>query len=79
LEKFDVRVYPTYHADDRELLGEFEKHVPFALIGSDDMINVDGKMVRGRKYKWGSVQVENPDHCDFVHLRDMLIWYFCLI
>ncbi|KAI8915569.1 septin-10 [Gorgonomyces haynaldii] len=73
LAKYDIRVYPTFHADDREFIAEAEQHVPFALIGSDQMINVNGKMVRGRSYRWGTVQVENPQHCDFVFLRDMLI------
>jgi septin family protein len=30
-------------------------------------------MVRGRQYKWGTVEVENPLHCDFVYLRELLI------
>jgi septin family protein len=55
LAKFNIQFYPTYHAEDREFIESAEKHVPFALIGSDELVSVDGKMLRGRKYKWGSV------------------------
>ena len=37
------------------------------------MVEVAGKKVRGRQYPWGVVEVENPEHCDFVKLRSMLI------
>lgn len=70
--------------------------MPFAVIGSDDFVEVGGKKVRGRAYRWGSVEgespedaiaqsyinpklggyhltVENDKHCDFVHLRELLI------
>ncbi|KAI9350203.1 septin B [Obelidium mucronatum] len=72
-QRYDIRVYPTHHSDERETVAEIEKHMPFAVIGSDDFIEVDGKKVRGRSYRWGSVEVENPKHCDFVYLRDMII------
>ena len=32
-----------------------------------------GKKIRGRQYPWGVVEVENPNHCDFIKLRTMLI------
>ncbi|KAJ3294934.1 Septin [Rhizoclosmatium globosum] len=71
--KYDIRVYPTHHSDDRETVTEIEKHMPFAVIGSDEFIEVNGKKVRARAYRWGTVQVENPQHNDFVFLRDMII------
>jgi hypothetical protein len=36
------------------------------------MVEVGGKKVRGRQYPWGVVEVENPEHCDFVKLRSAL-------
>ncbi|KAJ3276867.1 hypothetical protein HDV01_002922 [Terramyces sp. JEL0728] len=72
-EQYDIRAYPTFHAEDREFISELEQHIPFTVIGSDKLINVSGKMVRGRSYRWGNVEVENPLHCDFVHLRELLI------
>lgn len=47
--------------------------VPFAVVGSNMVIDIDGKKCRGRKYPWGLVDIENLDHCDFVPLRNMLI------
>jgi septin 3/9/12 len=29
-------------------------------------------MVRARANKWGVINIENEDHCEFVHLRDFL-------
>ncbi|KAI8854762.1 Septin-type guanine nucleotide-binding (G) domain-containing protein [Chytridium lagenaria] len=72
-EKHDIRVYPTFHAEDRENISEYERFMPFAIIGSDDFIEVGGKKVRGRTYRWGSVEVENEKHCDFVQLRELVI------
>lgn len=47
--------------------------MPFAIVGSNTLLEVNGKRVRGRLYPWGVVEVENKDHCDFVKLRNMLI------
>ncbi|XP_069022850.1 septin 5b isoform X1 [Embiotoca jacksoni] len=46
---------------------------PFAVIGSNTVVEARGQRVRGRLYPWGIVEVENPSHCDFVKLRTMLI------
>ncbi|XP_030641808.1 septin-10 isoform X3 [Chanos chanos] len=48
-------------------------HLPFAVVGSTEEVNVGNKMVKARQYPWGVVQVENENHCDFVKLREMLI------
>jgi cell division control protein 12 len=49
--------------------------MPFSVIGSENDVKsaADGSMVRGREYLWGSVEVENPAHCDFSALRNLLI------
>ncbi|XP_071067566.1 septin-14 [Dasypus novemcinctus] len=47
--------------------------LPFAVVGSMDEVKVGKRMVRGRQYPWGVLQVENENHCDFVKLRDMLL------
>lgn len=72
-DRHDIRAYPTFHADEREAISHLEKHMPFAVVGSDDFIDVGEKKVRGRKYRWGNIQVENKEHCDFVYLRELLI------
>ncbi|XP_048732752.2 septin-2-like isoform X2 [Ostrea edulis] len=57
----------------REQCRLLKEAVPFAVIGANTVIEVKGKKVRGRMYPWGVVEVENPDHCDFIKLRTMLI------
>lgn len=48
--------------------------MPFSVIGSEnDVERADGVIVRGRKYLWGTAEVENDAHCDFVKLRLLLI------
>uniref|UniRef100_A0A2K6S3Y0 Septin n=1 Tax=Saimiri boliviensis boliviensis TaxID=39432 RepID=A0A2K6S3Y0_SAIBB len=47
--------------------------LPFAVVGSTEEVKVGKRMVRGRHYPWGVLQVENENHCDFIKLRDMLL------
>jgi septin 7 len=48
--------------------------VPFAVVGANSEITSgDGRKVRGRRYPWGIIEVDNEEHCDFVKLRQMLI------
>lgn len=58
------------HDDNRKI----KERIPFAVVGSNCMIDgPDGKKIRGRKYPWGIVDIENMEHCDFVPLRNMII------
>lgn len=51
-----------------------QSKVPFAVVGSDSVVNSpDGRQVRGRAYPWGVIEVDNESHCDFVKLRQMLV------
>lgn len=48
--------------------------VPFAIVGANtEVTSVDGRKVRGRRYPWGVIEVDNEEQCDFVKLRQMLI------
>ena len=47
--------------------------VPFAVCGADTKVEVEGKTIRGRQYSWGMVEVDNPDHCDFSKLKNVLL------
>ncbi|KAI8916883.1 Septin-domain-containing protein [Entophlyctis helioformis] len=74
----NIAIYqpPTYENDDPETIQEnreISSKIPFAVVGSDKEIEIGGKKVRGRKYPWGVIEVENEEHCDFVKLRQMLI------
>lgn len=51
-----------------------QRKIPFAVVGSDSIVSTpDGRQVRGRAYPWGTIEVDNEDHCDFSSLRQMLI------
>jgi len=46
--------------------------IPFAIVGSERNVIIDGKPVRGRKNRWGVINVEDENHCEFVYLRNFL-------
>ena len=46
--------------------------IPFAVVGSERTVIIDGKPVRGRKNRWGVVNVEDERHCECVYLRNFL-------
>ncbi|KAF8453987.1 septin 2 [Terfezia claveryi] len=75
----DIQIFegPRYELDDDETIAENNEimsKVPFAVVGSNtEFQNADGRQVRGRKYPWGVIEVDNEEHCDFVKLRQMLI------
>ncbi|KAL5011721.1 hypothetical protein ScPMuIL_010272 [Solemya velum] len=70
-----VQIYqfPTDDETVAEINATMNSHIPFAVVGSDDEVKIANKMVKARQYPWGTVQVENENHCDFVKLREMLI------
>ncbi|ERL91233.1 septin-2 isoform X3 [Dendroctonus ponderosae] len=75
LQNNGVHIY-EFPVDDEtvsEINSSMNSHIPFAVIGSTDFVKVGSKLVRARQYPWGTVQVENETHCDFVKLREMLI------
>ncbi|XP_066251971.1 septin-1 [Euwallacea similis] len=57
----------------KEQVRQLKQAVPFAVCGANTLLEVRGRQVRGRLYPWGVVEVENPEHCDFIKLRTMLI------
>ncbi|KAH3889700.1 hypothetical protein DPMN_013762 [Dreissena polymorpha] len=79
IEQYGITLYPLPDCDDdededyKEQCKQLKEAVPFAVVGSNTIIEVKGKKVRGRMYPWGVVEVENPEHCDFIKLRTMLI------
>jgi cell division control protein 11 len=49
--------------------------MPFAIVGSEEEVEIDGEPVRARVYPWGVVEVDNPKHSDFSRLRGALLAY----
>ncbi|KAM6946448.1 septin-5-like [Aplochiton taeniatus] len=86
IEQYGIKIYqfPDCDSDedddfkqqDQELKlcsSSLQDSIPFAVIGSNTVVEAKGKRVRGRLYPWGIVEVENSAHCDFVKLRNMLV------
>ncbi|XP_058626848.1 septin-9 isoform X3 [Onychostoma macrolepis] len=77
LQDNGIRVYPQKEfdedAEDRILNDKIRENIPFAVVGTDKEHQVNGNKVLGRKTKWGIIEVENVAHCEFAHLRDLLI------
>uniref|UniRef100_A0A8C8G5M6 Septin n=1 Tax=Oncorhynchus tshawytscha TaxID=74940 RepID=A0A8C8G5M6_ONCTS len=88
IDKFGIKVYqfPDCDSDEDEEAKqkdrELKESTPFAVIGSNMVVETRGQKVRGRLYPWGIVEgrcmgvgcvLENQSHCDFVKLRTMLI------
>ncbi|XP_016842102.1 septin-1 isoform X2 [Nasonia vitripennis] len=79
IEENGIKIYPLPDCDSdededyKEQVKQLKEAVPFAVCGATTLLEVKGRKVRGRLYPWGVVEVENPDHCDFIKLRTMLI------
>ncbi|TPX37616.1 hypothetical protein SmJEL517_g00756 [Synchytrium microbalum] len=74
--KIETWTPPMYDNDDNDTVQEnkeIKSRIPFAVVGSEKEYDVAGRKVRGRKYPWGIIEVDNEDHCDFVKLRQMLV------
>uniref|UniRef100_A0A3P9KNM7 Septin-9 n=2 Tax=Oryzias latipes TaxID=8090 RepID=A0A3P9KNM7_ORYLA len=73
----EIDVYPQKEfdedAEDRMINDKIREMIPFAVVGSDQEYQVNGKRILGRKTKWGTIEVENIAHCEFAYLRDLLI------
>jgi septin 6/8/11 len=64
---------PTDDPETNEFNTQINNLMPLAVVGSQDFVRIGSKKVRGRVYPWGTVQVENEAHNDFVRLREMLL------
>jgi len=72
----NLRMYPyeneEHDPEEVALNAQIKNMIPFAVVGSEKTIVVGGKQVRGRQNRWGVVNVEDEQHCEFVHLRNFL-------
>ncbi|CAG2061652.1 unnamed protein product [Timema podura] len=79
IESNGIKLYPLPDCDSdededyKEQVRQLKEAVPFAVCGANTLLEVRGRKVRGRLYPWGVVEVENPDHCDFIktHMQDL--------
>lgn len=89
LEKFNVPVFQFDNYldeydenEDYDLIQECKylaRIQPFAIIGSEDEFEVkdnktgETKIVNGRQYPWGLVDINNPQYSDFPTLKSVLL------
>ncbi|KAI0001776.1 GTP binding protein [Russula vinacea] len=79
IEHYDIPVYNfpyDVEEDDEETIqdnSELRALLPFAIVGSEQELEIDGQPVRARIYPWGVVEVDNPKHSDFSRLRSALL------
>uniref|UniRef100_A0A3Q1CFR3 Septin n=1 Tax=Amphiprion ocellaris TaxID=80972 RepID=A0A3Q1CFR3_AMPOC len=76
IQEHKIKIYEFPETEDEEemkMVRKIKDRLPLAVVGSNTIIEVNGKRVRGRQYPWGVAEVENGEHCDFTILRNMLI------
>ncbi|KAL1860089.1 Cell division control protein 11 [Paecilomyces lecythidis] len=79
IEHYRIPVYNfpyDIEEDDEDTVeenAELRGLMPFAIVGSEDILEIGGKKVRARQYPWGLVEVENPRHSDFLAIRSALL------
>lgn len=80
----DIEFYriPVYNfpydieEDDEDTVeenAELRGLMPFAIVGSEEILEIDGRKVRARQYPWGVIEVENPRHSDYLAVRSALL------
>nr|XP_057943605.1 septin 4a isoform X2 [Doryrhamphus excisus] len=79
MRRFGINIYQFAECDSDED-EDFKRQdqllkdsIPFAVIGSNVLVEMKGRRFKGRMYPWGVVEVESPAHSDFLLLRDMLV------
>uniref|UniRef100_A0AAY4DIZ1 Septin n=1 Tax=Denticeps clupeoides TaxID=299321 RepID=A0AAY4DIZ1_9TELE len=76
IQEHSIKIYEfpdTEDDEDNKLIRKVKERMPLAVVGSNIIVEVNGRKVRGRQYPWGVAEVENGEHCDFTVLRNMLI------
>lgn len=79
IEHYRIPVYNfpyDIEEDDEDTIeenAELRGLMPFAIVGSEEVVEIGGRKVRARQYPWGVVEVDNPRHCDFLALRSALL------
>lgn len=77
IQENNINIYrfPDTEGDVEEAAAnkKLRECIPFAVVGSNTVLEVSGKKIRGRNYPWGVVEVDNIEHCDFSTLRNMLL------
>lgn len=79
IEHYRIPVYNfpyDIEEDDEDTIeenAELRGLMPFAIVGSEEIVEIGGRKVRARQYPWGVVEVDNPRHSDFLAIRSALL------
>lgn len=79
IEHYRIPVYNfpyDIEEDDEDTVeenAELRGLMPFAIVGSEEVVEIEGRSVRARQYPWGVVEVDNPRHSDFLAIRSALL------
>uniref|UniRef100_A0A8C7XGC0 Septin n=1 Tax=Oryzias sinensis TaxID=183150 RepID=A0A8C7XGC0_9TELE len=74
IQENEIKIYEFPETEDEEemkLVKKIKDRLPLAVVGSNTIIEVDGKRVRGRKYPWGVAEGESFKS-EFVLFRNPL-------
>ncbi|CAF0721658.1 unnamed protein product [Didymodactylos carnosus] len=58
--------------ESQQLDRALRESIPFAIIGSNVIVESNGHKIRARTYPWGVIDVEDTKYSDLSHLREML-------
>ncbi|KAH6723815.1 Septin-domain-containing protein [Leptodontidium sp. 2 PMI_412] len=79
IEHYRIPIYDFPYdeeEDDEDTIeenAELRGLMPFAIVGSEEVVEVSGQKIRARRYPWGIVEVDNPKHSDFLAVRSVLL------
>lgn len=79
IEHYRIPVYNFPYdidEDDEDTVeenAELRGLMPFAIVGSEEYVDLGGRKVKARQYPWGVVEVENPRHSDFMAIKSALL------
>lgn len=68
----NLKMYPydndELDEEERALNAQIKNIIPFAVVGSEKSIIVDGKQVRGRQNRWGVINGKRIDRSFPIHI-----------
>ncbi|ODV95498.1 hypothetical protein PACTADRAFT_50214, partial [Pachysolen tannophilus NRRL Y-2460] len=79
IDKFNIPIFQFSYDEDEDDLETIEEVkflstlVPFAIITSEEKYEINGELVRARKYPWGMININDTTVSDFVYLKNVIL------